>query len=848
MSKAIRFEIRSDVAASGGTTLATLPVADVAAARREQDVDGQDRIELKVARSSAAWPAVFDRRVIATLLADGTVLEHRIERITPARTAEGQRFGTVLGSSILLDLDNGIVTRSEANGTTHATFGLMGFTVDALFNIIMAAAPVHFNKGEVGTPDTVIELFTFDIESPLSALRRLAFEAGLEIGVRGDGVNPYIVDLVEQVGGDAPVPELRYSKNLLSVARTSDAAQVVNTLYAFGGNEGGVRADMGDHLFAVEGVTVAGSDVDVVLTDPDVIVEDNALNGRGVRRFRSGVASDDFEVVDSTRATKTIRVTDPLAGPAPDIAVGDLLRFLVSPPQQAGIFSGNLLPDGDIDTTGWTTAPLWSKIDDGDTADEGDTIQTSSSSTTGEVKDCEVSLANPGATVDSSSVHRLKFYAKRSGQGSWGSLVIGLYQAGTMIASRPYVPPKNFAWLAFDLTGAQIAAITDYNNLRIRLTATMQVPLGTDTIIYTVAAAHLTIISNLGSEPAGENLIFVEEPASINTWGRVTSRIEFSDVQLASNLVENPGLRDWTGQVPDGWNVVGLGAEFTKEIRANYTRFGGASAKYNVNEADRGLRTDDIPIFPTAASPYFSAYIVVWNESADGLRFYMEWDDGVDTVQSAVASTTVQDQWVVLVISGVEIPATATVARLVVLANSTASTPWWLDAAQLTQTGAVVDFIDGRSGNILWRRAVRQVRNRSRPAIAYDIAAVDLTALDPTNWPHDELVIGGNVKIVDRDLGERGGFDAGFDEFGLESILAIIDTVRLVSIKRDLLTGADVALEVESFADVALEDIELLGLAVETDTALASVPERRYGIVDGLEDDSAFPVSIVGGG
>ncbi len=172
----------------------------------------------------------------------------------------------------------------------------------------------------------------------------------------------------------------------------------------------------------------------------------------------------------------------------------------------------------------------------------------------------------------------------------------------------------------------------------------------------------------------------------------------------------------------------------------------------------------------------------MWNESVDGLRFYIEWDDGADIVRSPAASTTVQNQWVTLLIEGLELPTTATVARLFVLANSTASTPWWLDAAQLTQTATALDFIEGRSGNILWQRAARELRRRSQPAVAYEIQAKDLTAADSSTWPHDALTVGGNLKIIDRDL-------------------AVAETLRLMRVRRDLLIGANVDLDVETFGD-----------------------------------------------
>jgi hypothetical protein len=225
-------------------------------------------------------------------------------------------------------------------------------------------------------------------------------------------------------------------------------------------------------------------------------------------------------------------------------------------------------------------------------------------------------------------------------------------------------------------------------------------------------------------------------------------------------------------------------AYFSQEISANYTRFGGSSAKYELPTADAGLVTADIDVFPTTASPYFSAFVIVWNESADGLRFYVEWDDATDTYQSPVATTNVQNVWVTLLIEGLPFATDVTTARLYVLAESASSTPWYLDAALLIQAGSVPDaFIEGRSSNVLWKRAVRELRRRSEPAVAYELQAKDLTAADSATYPHDVLTLGGDIKIIDRDL-------------------SVSETLRLARIRRDLLTGADVDLDVETFGEL----------------------------------------------
>jgi phage minor structural protein len=549
--------------AAGGTRQAMLPRDQVISAVRTQDVNGEDTLELSLARSAGAWSEVVERRVIRTLFEDGSATEHRIERKIPERRQTGAKIGSIRASGILGDLDNVLMTRAEADGTTTVVYTLLSLTVDDLVDLIIELTPDQFVKGTIDNPTTVVDSFTFDIDTALSALQRLAEVAELELAISGDAETPYLVDLVTQVGSSASVPEMRYAKNLLSVQRTSDSAQLANIVYAFGANEGGVRANMGQHLWEVASVAVVDADTkDVVLVDADVIAVDDALNDRGIRRIRAGVADVEYWIEDSTRSSKTLRVTDAVGGGAPAIVAGDYVRFLVNAPITGAAYEGNLLPDGDIDTTGWASAPLWSKIDEGDTADTADIIQTSSTSLTLETKDCEVSLANPGATVDADSIHRLKAYTSLTHDNPQGGgkyiarLTLALYQGSTEIASYEFWPSGSYAWITYDLTSSEIAAITDYTDLRIRLTADLQIFVSGNEIFVYVATAHLKIVTDLDSEPAGEGVIFVEDPSSQTTWGEARARIEYDDVREVSNLVANPALADWTANVPDNWSLV----------------------------------------------------------------------------------------------------------------------------------------------------------------------------------------------------------------------------------------------------------------------------------------------------
>ena len=121
-------------------------------------------------------------------------------------------------------------------------------------------------------------------------------------------------------------------------------------------------------------------------------------------------------------------------------------------------------PIADITVGGWGTPPLWDKIDEVTPDDAATQVQTGNNPSN---DPCEVRLlAVNDPLIDSGHTLRVRAYTTGS-----GNLTYGLYQGTTQIASQTSVLGGAYATFAINLTPEQIGAITNYADLRVRLTA-----------------------------------------------------------------------------------------------------------------------------------------------------------------------------------------------------------------------------------------------------------------------------------------------------------------------------------------------------------------------------------------
>lgn len=137
-------------------------------------------------------------------------------------------------------------------------------------------------------------------------------------------------------------------------------------------------------------------------------------------------------------------------------------QMMLYPPLQ------RLRPGSDVSNTGWTVAPLWSKINE-TVVDDTNFISAPTTSV------CVVALSVGGLVdpgIDDGHVVR---YRVRRQDSSGASVLVELLQTTTVISSKTETVLAGNAFVdgVLNLTNAETATITDYTALRLRFTATV---------------------------------------------------------------------------------------------------------------------------------------------------------------------------------------------------------------------------------------------------------------------------------------------------------------------------------------------------------------------------------------
>lgn len=129
------------------------------------------------------------------------------------------------------------------------------------------------------------------------------------------------------------------------------------------------------------------------------------------------------------------------------------IELEVDPPAHQSLY-----PTSDIASTGWQTAPLWSKLNAEDTV----TFITSTSTDT-----AEMALANPDSV--GLGVISIQVTARKSDSSS-NTLVVTLVEGTTIRASWIItLLGTTFTTYTLELTEPEVDSIVDWNNLRIRI-------------------------------------------------------------------------------------------------------------------------------------------------------------------------------------------------------------------------------------------------------------------------------------------------------------------------------------------------------------------------------------------
>jgi len=126
----------------------------------------------------------------------------------------------------------------------------------------------------------------------------------------------------------------------------------------------------------------------------------------------------------------------------------------------------NAVPSADVSAGSWTTAPLWSKVDEIPASDT-DFIALANN-TTGACRVGTLKTTGGGAISDPfvHTNHVLRMRGKRTGSKTT-TIVTSLYQGTTLIASFSQNLASSFTDYSYTLTETQAGNITNYTDLRI---------------------------------------------------------------------------------------------------------------------------------------------------------------------------------------------------------------------------------------------------------------------------------------------------------------------------------------------------------------------------------------------
>lgn len=262
-------------------------------------------------------------------------------------------------------------------------------------------------------------------------------------------------------------------------------------------------------------------------------------------------------------------------------------------------------PDGDISTSTWTTTPLWEKLDE--TTSDGATTQiTTGNNPTNQA--FEVSLSN--VSDPSSSTGHVVRYAINSNKNTCSGSA-ALIQGTTTIASKTITSwPTTYTTDSFTLTSGQADSITDYTDLRVRLTASC-------TAGGNTKASWIEL--EVPSAPVPTKVVFTNAQRTI-TAGACNGAANVLTIQTqdASN---NPAP-------PTGTTVIRVTSNST-----NYTIYSDSNCTTTVTNGDFTFTTSDTTK---------SVYIIDRIKSNPTYTLTAAKQSGPDTITSGTQTITTQ--------------------------------------------------------------------------------------------------------------------------------------------------------------------------------------------------------------
>lgn len=236
----------------------------------------------------------------------------------------------------------------------------------------------------------------------------------------------------------------------------------------------------------------------------------------------------------------------------------------------------------------------------------------------------------------------------------------------------------------------------------------------------------------------------------------------------ATNFVDNPAMRDWSGALPDGWTS-SAGGSYTKTTTAGLWVYGGQSC-YVVNgtaiaaQLHSSLAGSYIPTSWTGTITWSVWLRVDRYGNASTLTFYGTYGSAGTSLNASPVSVTsasyAVDTW-----HRIDISTTLTStytgfqkfgisARFNLADTAAQEAQVYIDSGQVTITvdSSAPEFIEGSDPARLWALGNNWLTAYGTTPASYTCTFADLGQWDPTGFPHETVALGQTATVRDTDL------------------------------------------------------------------------------------------------
>jgi hypothetical protein len=609
-----RLEIWDKLECDGGVRLAF--ARNITSAISSWSLEGDEKLRFSLPSKSNAAAAISDLRIARCWRADDDYDEWLIAPTDTTRARGGTVSVTCWPINYLLSI-RGLVPEwqiTDPKGQPLLDVGVTQLTIEEILqtyivdNTRINADMPWLSLGTI-EPTTLVDV------SWSGATRRALINACLdalaakgelaEFRLRRDGTSGYLIDILNEIGSDAPLVPLRIGRNLQTLTRTVDPTERYTRMKPETNPIGGEPTFLGNARWLVTNNVAGVLTVADPAGGPPPVGFDDQFNTIGAYYLYREITAQAYAITDSAVSPNTVTITGD-----PGIAVGEFVQFRTSATagtpiavgvggQLSSLSRGYVLPllatgkaSNVLTLSSYISTPALPTADGqyvGDDVAFSNFVQTS-------VGDFIGTDTWPNYTIVWSSGTNFSGLAV----GDWlitGDLSVweGGGGSGTSLPSMTVtnvidsthievtirgkgpsfnqgavsVPLQFFRPVASNLTGTIAASSASAHTVTVDdatgITATSGAPCALE-LSYTPVAGELPYYL--------DHPIFASEtPPGIGIKFGTMDRREFTAV---ANLSPNAFARHWTAGVADGYAIVGPGS-MSENTDPLYTELGGSS-------------------------------------------------------------------------------------------------------------------------------------------------------------------------------------------------------------------------------------------------------------------------------